>query len=236
MNDNTGIKLNVLMLLVAVMLIALGIQSVVIYRLTGRERSSSELVDQDRTDVKSGDLDHEMPVTKGYGRDDSFFKDPLFNMNSDDWDPFKEMHSMHERINRMFGNAFGRFEQSDHFNDLFQDYTFSPNMNMEEKEDRYIVTMDAPGTDESRIEIDLEGKMLTVRGEMDKSAETKDGNSWIMRERHSGSFRRSFSLPGPVKADEMTYSTENGVLRIEIPKDNMDNRSDASEAGESASK
>lgn len=51
-----------------------------------------------------------------------------------------------------------------------------------------------------------------------KHEEKKEENSYVYRERRSGSYYRAISLPSPVDPDSSKASYENGVLEIKMPK------------------
>jgi HSP20 family protein len=137
----------------------------------------------------------------------------------DDWDPFKEMHSMHDRINQMFGSAFNRFEQSDDFGDAFNQYAFSPDINIEDKGSHYLVTVDLPGLEDSELEINVNGQILTISGTTRSEKIDERDSRMLRQERRSGKFSRSVTLPGLVRADKMEANQDNGVLSIKLPKD-----------------
>lgn len=95
----------------------------------------------------------------------------------------------------------------------------SPAMDVQDNGDSYLVLVDLPGTDADSISVKLDGDILSVSAAQsyDKKNTDSHGNV-IYRERRSGSFRRSTSLPGPVKQSGMKTDYDNGVLRITIPK------------------
>ncbi len=138
------------------------------------------------------------------------------------WDPFTEMQQMHQQMNDMFNNAFGKFGQSDRYADLLEsEFPPSPKVDLTESDDAYDVTVDLPGAEQSEIKTSIEGQMLTIAGETDKSVESQDNqkdNKIIRKERLVGKFDRSIYLPEPVDASKMETRYENGVLSIHIPK------------------
>jgi len=143
-----------------------------------------------------------------------------FALNLDDWDPFKEMRSMQDRIDQMFGSAFNRFQKSDDFSALSRNYRFTPDVNIEDQGDHYQVTVDLPGTDTSQIDVKLDDQRLTISGNVkSESKEMKQKGKMLREERRAGSFRRSMTLPEPVQMDKMTTTNKNGVVIITIPKD-----------------
>lgn len=141
------------------------------------------------------------------------------SLDDADWDPFQEMHAMHERINELFGSAFGRFQQSDVFSGLSGKYVFSPNINLVDQGDSFLVTVDLPGAEDSRIDVHIQGQTLTISGTLQAETSQTDKGKILRQERQSGSFKRILTLPVPVQADKMTTTNKKGVLSIIIPKE-----------------
>lgn len=92
-----------------------------------------------------------------------------------------------------------------------------PLVDMEEKDNNYIVRVDTPGLDKSKIEISVRGEILTIQGVRETVNEEKSG-SYFTQERSYGSFSRSLRLPGPVDDTNVKANYENGVLTITLPK------------------
>lgn len=138
-------------------------------------------------------------------------------VDPDLWDPLREFRSMRQQMDHMFNDSFGRFRQSTNFPSMWGGTTFSPSMDLEDKEKTYVVRMDIPGADKSDISVNIDDRQLTVSGKVDETIE-EQGSKQIRRERRSGEFKRSLSLPGPVKADEMQAKYEDGVLSVTVPK------------------
>jgi len=146
---------------------------------------------------------------------DDFFKSP-FDPNT--WNPLHEMQSMQDRMNSMFGDAFGRFSNSPDFGNIFESQSFTPNIDIRDEEDRFIVKIDLPGADASNVDITCEEHQLKISGSIDQlQAEHQDG-SLLRRERRSGRFSRSIPLSAPVEADKMKTEFDKGVLTVTIPK------------------
>ena len=98
--------------------------------------------------------------------------------------------------------------------------TFSPKVDMTEDADSYIITIDAPGTDKSNLDVKLEDRTLTISGKRDGTVAKQDGGKVIRQERVSGEFQRAIVLPGPVQEGSMAAKYDNGVLRVTIKKAN----------------
>jgi HSP20 family protein len=95
----------------------------------------------------------------------------------------------------------------------------TPAVDVQDNGDNYVVLVDVPGMDANNISVTLEGDRLSISAKQSYDKEDKDSHgNVIYRERHSGSFRRSMTMPGPVKEKGMKTDYDKGVLRITIPK------------------
>lgn len=92
-----------------------------------------------------------------------------------------------------------------------------PHTDIFEDDKNYILTFDIPGLKKEDIKIEFEDGLLTVWGER-KSESNEDQNGVHRKERFYGKFSRSFSLPNTVKSENIAAKYEDGVLKVEIPK------------------
>lgn len=91
-------------------------------------------------------------------------------------------------------------------------------VDVKEIKDAYIFDAELPGIDKNDINIDINNNVLTIAVKVDKNNEEKDESGrYIRKERHMGSFKRSFSLEN-IKSDEIKAEMKNGVLTITCPK------------------
>ena len=135
-------------------------------------------------------------------------------MNLVKWNPWGEMTSMHNQLNRMFDSPFFRSHRSD------EDVSFglwNPAVDLYENEDRFVIKAELAGVDKENISIDLENGVLTLSGERSDDSEVNEDN-YYRRERTYGKFRRAFSLPADVDSDKIKAEFKDGVLSIEVPK------------------
>lgn len=81
----------------------------------------------------------------------------------------------------------------------------------------YVFKVEIPGMDKSGIKANINGNTLTIFGtkRMESNSQGNMGGSYSSS---FSSFQNSFSLPGPVKADQMKMEYENNTLTIRIPK------------------
>ncbi len=152
----------------------------------------------------------------------SLFNDDFFTAQPFDaqtWNPYEEIQRMQRDMDRMFNNAFSRFNSSPDFQHLFREGFTTPEMDVQEDDNKYTVIVNLPGSGKDNVSVNLNGQTLTVKGEQKFEKIDKDGQgNIIFQERRSGAFQRSITLPGLVKQAGMKTDIENGVLTITIPK------------------
>ena len=81
--------------------------------------------------------------------------------------------------------------------------------------DHYVMNADLPGIDPGSVDVDVDGRVLTIRAERTSGAH--DDVMWITRERQGGSFERRLRLGDGIDADAISASYDNGVLSVVIP-------------------
>ncbi len=129
------------------------------------------------------------------------------------WEPLREVASIQNEINRLFGTVFDAPNPSSG-NTLRR---WMPAMDLVETEEHFVLRADLPGLAEQDVNIEVEDNVLTVSGERKAEHETsKEGYHRV--ERAFGSFSRSLTLPEGVDADAVTAGFDRGVLEIRIPK------------------
>jgi HSP20 family protein len=84
-------------------------------------------------------------------------------------------------------------------------------------EDSVAVHASLPGVKPEDISVTIEDDVLTVSGSTATEDEGGD-DTYLVRERRSGSFRRSLRLPDTVDADKAESTYEDGVLTVTLPK------------------
>jgi len=129
-------------------------------------------------------------------------------------DPFRELSTMQERMNRLFEDFFGRTRG--HEEELAVG-GWVPTVDIYETGDDIIVTAELPGLDKDQIGIEYKEGVLTLRGERKQEREVKEENYHRM-ERSYGAFHRAFSLPATVDEEKITARMKDGVLEIHLPK------------------
>ena len=92
---------------------------------------------------------------------------------------------------------------------------WAPPVDVLDREKEYLLRLDLPGVDETKVKVEYREGLLTVGGERKDDAEP---GRYSRRERKAGEFRREFRLPEAIDADGIVARFERGVLEIRIPK------------------
>ena len=122
----------------------------------------------------------------------------------DDWDEFLFWKGFNDIDRKLYGRRASREMLTD----------------AREHDNHYEVIIDLPGFKKDEITIELKEGNLTVTAAkgLDKDEKDKEG-ALIRQERYSGMMQRSFYVGENVKHEEIKAKFENGVLTLEIPKE-----------------
>jgi HSP20 family protein len=82
----------------------------------------------------------------------------------------------------------------------------------------YVIEAEMPGLGKEDLKIDLQDDIMTISAEK-KDEKNEEKGSYIRRERHYGSYSRSFRVDN-IKQDSINAKFENGILKITLPKQN----------------
>jgi HSP20 family protein len=130
------------------------------------------------------------------------------------WEPLRELASLQNEMNRLFGTVFDAPAQGGNGGTLRR---WMPAMDLVETDDHFVLRADLPGLSEKDVNIEVEDSVLTVSGERKAEHETTQ-EGYHRVERAFGSFSRSLTLPEGVDAESVAASFDRGVLEITIPK------------------
>lgn len=97
-------------------------------------------------------------------------------------------------------------------------YSFVPRVDVFEDEKGFEVHVAVPGMSKEDFKIDLNDNLLTISGERKFTKERKENNFHAVETQY-GNFSRSFSLPENVDAAKISAKYNNGILELNIPKD-----------------
>lgn len=125
-------------------------------------------------------------------------------------DPFYEIISARDTMDRMLDNYFGRSPMA------FEGYGVI-DLDLYQTDNDVVVEASIPGINPEDINISVAGEVLTIKGEVKQEKESKDADYHI-KERRYGSFSRSITLPTEVVADKANAEFKNGILTLTLPK------------------
>ncbi len=132
---------------------------------------------------------------------------------------------LHAEIDRLFNDAFsgmaGRSLFSDwNSNQAWPELTsiaLKPNLDIKENENHYTISAEIPGVAREDVNIEVNGNILTVRGEKQQEQKEERENYHCI-ERSYGSFERVLTLPRDANPDNIDASFKDGVLTINIKR------------------
>lgn len=123
------------------------------------------------------------------------------------WDPFRELEEMHDRMGRVLESTFGQGGPPM--------FGWSPAVDIEEADDAWVVEAELPGVRREDVNIELNDGELAITGEV-KEQERK--GTLRRQARRTGHFEYRVALPGDVEADKIDATLDQGVLRVRVPK------------------
>ena len=126
-------------------------------------------------------------------------------------DPLREFAVMQDRLNRLFGNAYLRDEDTS----FRGNWVPSVDIFETDKHD-LVLRAELPGMTRENIDVTVENGTLVIKGEKKFDPEVKE-EQYRRIERAYGTFHRSFTLPNTVDATKVAAEYKNGVLTITLP-------------------
>lgn len=120
------------------------------------------------------------------------------------WDPLRDFALAREALDRYTGRPLAG-------------NAWTPALDVRERDDRFVVTLDLPGMEPSDVEVTFEDGTLTIRGSREFTEEEKD-ETYHRIERSFGSFARSVRLPRVADDEKIEASFDKGVLTVDVPK------------------
>ena len=124
--------------------------------------------------------------------------------------PFDDLEELIDRMRREFESATGGLERIESLG--------GPAIDVVERDDEYVVTVDLPGFTREEIDVRLADNTLRVEAEHEETSEMEAEGTYIQRERRERRAARSVQLPGPVEAEGVSATASSGVLTVTLPK------------------
>lgn len=123
------------------------------------------------------------------------------------WDPFRELDDMTERMNRLFGRSVqGGGEMLS-----------APATDIYEENGKLVMETALPRFKDDEVQVQVDQNRLEIRAEHKQEDEQKDRN-YLRRESSLATYYRQFALPQDVEVDSADARFENGVLAVSFDK------------------
>jgi len=120
--------------------------------------------------------------------------------------PWQALQQLREQMDDILGSTFG-----------VSTGEWAPPIDLDERDDEFVLTAELPGLRPEDIDLEIDGDVLTLRGEKKEDREEKEGERYYY-ERRYGSFLRRVTLPQSVDPDQVRANFQNGILRVTMPK------------------
>lgn len=93
--------------------------------------------------------------------------------------------------------------------------TFSPQFDIWEGDDEFVMYGDLPGVDPDSLDIQFENRLLTIHGKVCRRCE---GVNYLYSEYGIGDFHRSFTIGEAINSEAISAELRDGVLTLHLPK------------------
>lgn len=121
--------------------------------------------------------------------------------------PFAQLHNeMGSLLDSMFADVPGRIGTG----------KAVPPMNLWEDGQKLFIEAELPGRSIQDIEVSVVDNEVTISGK--RIVDDVNGATYLRRERSTGEFSRSWTLPFDVDADRVEASLTNGILLVALAK------------------
>lgn len=121
---------------------------------------------------------------------------------------------LHASVRRMFENPFAMLPAPFAFTESIG---WLPPVEIAESESALTLTAELPGLDRKDVRVELDGDVLTLRGEKREERREND-RRYHLEERSYGAFQRAFTPPPAVDREKITAEFDRGVLTLHLPK------------------
>ena len=123
--------------------------------------------------------------------------------------------SLFDQLQRELNMPMNKFDTDENGN--IATANWAPAVDIKEDDQAFTLLADIPGVDPDDIEVTMDKGVLTVKGERQSEKKTEEEN-YKRVERQYGVFYRRFTLPDSANPEAIEATSEHGVLKITIPK------------------
>jgi len=126
------------------------------------------------------------------------------------WDPFRDLITMQEHMNRLFDVSVSQHKHQDGL------AGFHPPADICENDNEIHLFVEIAGVDPEKIELRIESNRLILSGE--RKRPTGGPETYHQTEILMGPFHRSFTLPANVDPNGIEAKQRQGILEVILPK------------------
>jgi HSP20 family protein len=139
------------------------------------------------------------------------------------WDPFRDVATLQDRINRLFNESFGQTRDLD---DDMRECAWRPAVDIYETQGELVFKVELPGIQKEDVSVEVKDNVLTLKGERFPEPQI-DAENYYRKEICFGTFERSFTLQESERSftlqeriqPELIKATfKDGVLKVKIPR------------------
>lgn len=120
------------------------------------------------------------------------------------WDPFDIFPRWYRRFPKLLEEDW--FEEQE-------------GLTVYETDDEVVVEANMAGVPAEKVDVSIEGGVITIKGEHKETEEEKKRKKVVYRQAREARYLYTANIPCPVKADKASAEMENGVLTVTIPKE-----------------
>ncbi len=122
--------------------------------------------------------------------------------------PFsRNLHNFDSLVSRLFDDSFN----------LPNTLPSDLKVDIKDNESEYILEAEVPGVNKEQIKVDYQNNYLTI-GIESRNEVNEENENYIRKERSSRRMSRSFYIED-INQENIRASYENGILKIQLPKD-----------------
>lgn len=130
------------------------------------------------------------------------------------WNPFREMTTMQNMIDRFFEDYRPFFDS-----DILGGFNGNAlSLDVHEDDNQYTVTTELPGVKSENIHVQQDGDYLLIEADIPETTKEQQGQRYLVKERRSGHFSRRIRLPQNINFEQADANYEDGVLTLTLPK------------------
>ncbi|MGF7018575.1 HSP20 family protein [Lachnospiraceae bacterium PF1-21] len=123
--------------------------------------------------------------------------------------------------NRSYNNFFDEMFKSPFFSGAYSNAeAHVMKTDVKEKDGNYMLEVELPGYKKEDVKAEIKDGYLTISaGSKEEKVEKDEEGKILRKERYTGSSRRSFYVGDAITQEDVKANFEDGVLKIEFPKD-----------------